>query len=101
MQYAEELQLLHGDNTGTNLNGIYTQATAFAAGTTVIATANKLDVIGVAMTQNALAEEPVTGVVVHPRDWAEMRLLKNARANISWGRREPTSSLGCSAHPPS
>jgi HK97 family phage major capsid protein len=85
LQYAEELQLLHGDNTGTNLNGIFTQATAFAAGSTVIADANKIDVIGVAMTQNALAEEPVTGIVVHPSDWSEMRLLKNAEGEYVMG----------------
>ena len=85
LRYAEELQLLHGDNTGTNLNGIYTQATAFAAGSTVIPNANKIDVIGVAMTQNALAEEPVTGVVVHPSDWASMRLLKSVDGEYIMG----------------
>jgi HK97 family phage major capsid protein len=85
LQYAEELQLLHGDNTGTNLNGIYTQATAFAAGSLIIANATKLDVIGAAMLQNALAEEPVTGIVVHPSDWTEMRLLKNADGEYVMG----------------
>lgn len=83
--YAEELQLLHGAGTGTDLLGIYTQATAFAAGSVVIAAANKIDVIGVAMTQNALAEEPVTGIVVHPSDWSEMRLLKNTQGEYVMG----------------
>src|SRR3546814_3383858 len=31
LAYAEELQLLNGDGTGTNLNGVYTQATTFAS----------------------------------------------------------------------
>ena len=84
--YAEELQLLHGDNTGTNLNGIYTQGDRLRGGFGWSSpTATKIDVIGVAMTQNALAEEPVTGVVVHPSDWAEMRLLKNFKGEYVMG----------------
>ena len=35
--------------------------------------------------QNALAEEPVTGIVVHPADWTEMRLLKNADGEYVMG----------------
>src|SRR3546814_17180689 len=31
LAYAEELQLINGDGTGTNLNGVYTQATTFAS----------------------------------------------------------------------
>lgn len=83
--YAEELQLLHGTGAGTDLNGIYTQAANFAAGSLVIPTATKLDVIGAAILQNALAEEPVTGIVVHPADWTEMRLLKNADGEYVMG----------------
>lgn len=85
LAYAEELQLLLGDGLTTNLNGIYTQATAFAAGSLVIASATKLDVIGAAILQNTLAEEPVTGIVVHPSDWTGMRLLKNADGEYIMG----------------
>ena len=85
LQYAEELQLLNGGGTGTDLNGIATQATAFAAGSLIIASATKLDVIGAAIHQNALAEEPVTGIVVHPSDWTDMRLLKNTDGEYIMG----------------
>ena len=78
LAYAEELQLLNGDGTGTNLNGVYTQATAFAS---PLAAANtdldtKVDVIRLAMLQAALAEFPSTGIVLHPTDWAEIELTK-------------------------
>ena len=33
----------------------------------------------------AVTEEPVTGVVVHPSDWSEMRLLKNSQGEYVMG----------------
>lgn len=77
LDYVEEDQLLNGGGTGTDLNGIVTQATAFAAGSLVVATPNKIDVIGAALLQNALADEPATGIVIHPADWTSMRLIKD------------------------
>lgn len=85
LAYAEELQLLHGDGTGQNLHGIYPQAVAFAAGSLVIPTPNTIDVIGASILQNALAEQPATGVVLHPADWAGMRLLKNSQGEYILG----------------
>ena len=82
---VEDLQLLTGAGTGTDLNGIYTQATAFAAGSVVIASPTKLDVIAAAINQNALADLPADGVVLHPSDWLSMRTLKDADGNYIMG----------------
>lgn len=76
LQLVEEDQLLNGGGTGTDLNGIYTQATAFAA-TTTATSPNKIDVILHAMLQGALSELPPTGIVIHPGDWTSMRGLKD------------------------
>ena len=77
LAYAEELQLLNGSGTGTDLNGIVTQATAFASSVAVnTALDTKVDVIRVAMLQAALAEFPASGVVLNPIDWAEIELTK-------------------------
>jgi HK97 family phage major capsid protein len=76
LAYAEELQLLNGDGTGTNLNGVYTQATAFASPIPVTAGATRVDVVRVAMLQAALAEFPPTGIVLNPIDWAMIELTK-------------------------
>jgi len=74
---VEEAQLLMGAGTGTNLNGIYTQATAFSAPVTIPAPVTKIDVIRLAMLQAFLAEYPPTGVVLHPTDWATIELVKD------------------------
>lgn len=85
LQYVEENQLLNGGGTGTDLNGIYTQATAFAAGTSVVVTPQKIDVIRYAMLQGALAELPPTGVVLNPIDWAGIETLKDGEGRYLIG----------------
>lgn len=79
LKLVEDAQLLNGTGTGTDLNGIYTQATAFAAGTNVVATPTKIDVILYAILQNALADLPATGIVLHPSDWTSMMSVKDSQ----------------------
>jgi HK97 family phage major capsid protein len=81
LMYVEETQLLMGGGTGTDLNGIYTQATAFSAPTTIAAPVTKIDVIRLAMLQAFLAEYPPNGVVMHPTDWAGIELTKDIGGN--------------------
>ena len=73
---VEENQLLNGGGTGTDLNGIYTQATAFTAPITIPAPVTRIDVLRLAVLKSALAELPPTGAVLHPADWASIELLK-------------------------
>lgn len=77
LAYVEENQLLNGGGTGTDLNGIYTQATAFAAGSAILAGATNIDVLRYAMLQAALAELPATGHVLNPIDWATIETTKD------------------------
>lgn len=74
---VEEAQLLKGSGVGNNLNGIYTQATAYSA-PIVIATPTRIDVLRLALLQAELAEYPSTGIVLHPNDWAAIELLKDS-----------------------
>jgi HK97 family phage major capsid protein len=78
LAYVEEGQLLNGPGTGTDLNGIYTQATAYAAPIVPTAAGNltKIDVIRLAILQAFLAEYPSNGIVMHPSDWADIELTK-------------------------
>lgn len=78
LMYKEEEQLLMGAGTGTDLNGIYTQATAFASPIASLGGATKIDVIRLAMLQAFLAEYPANGVVMHPTDWAGIELTKES-----------------------
>jgi HK97 family phage major capsid protein len=75
LMYVEEAQLLMGAGTGTDLNGIYTQATAYSA-PFVISGATMIDTLRLAMLQAELAEYPSTGIVLHPSDWARIELTK-------------------------
>jgi len=77
LAYVEENQLLNGGGTGTDLNGIYTQATGFAAGTSILVGATNIDVLRYAMLQAALAELPATGHVLNPMDWATIETTKD------------------------
>jgi HK97 family phage major capsid protein len=78
LMYVEENQLLNGAGTGTDLEGIYTAATAYSAPITPTAAGNltKIDVLRLAMLQASLAELPATGMAMHPSDWADIELHK-------------------------
>lgn len=90
LSYAEELQLLNGGGTGSDLNGIYTQATALAANPMVVASPTKIDVIGVAILQQNLTDLPATGIVINPSDWTSMQLIKDTTGAYILG--DPQSS---------
>ncbi|RJE83646.1 phage major capsid protein [Paracoccus onubensis] len=76
LQEAEEVQLLNGDGTGSNLTGLIPNATAFTdpLGAT---SPTMIDTIASAILQNALANLPAEGMIVHPADWTAMRTLKD------------------------
>lgn len=75
LKLVEEDQLLMGGGTGTDLNGIYTQATAFSAPITITG-ATMIDNLRLAILQAHIAELPPNGMVVHPSDWANIELTK-------------------------
>lgn len=77
LKYVEDNQLLNGGGTGTDLNGIYTQATASTANLAVVTAPTFLDVLRAAMLQAALANIPPTGIVLNPTDWFKIDTLKD------------------------
>ncbi|MHA0333669.1 phage major capsid protein [Sphingomonas aquatilis] len=76
LAYAEELQLLKGDGTGSNLLGLIPQATAYAPQAGLVAT-TMIDQLRYAMLQAVLAEYPATGHVLNPIDWARIETSKD------------------------
>lgn len=78
LAFEEEDQLLNGGGTGTDLNGIYTQATASTANLAVVASPTFLDVLRFAILQASLAEFPPSGIVLHPTDWAKIETVKDS-----------------------
>jgi HK97 family phage major capsid protein len=79
LKLKEEAQLLLGSGTGLNISGLYTEATAYSqpAGVGVVADEQRLDRLRLAILQAELAEYDVSGVVLHPVDWAMIELLKS------------------------
>lgn len=71
-------QVLQGDDTGQNLNGIITQSTAFAAGIYALTVdeANLVDVLTVAATQIEVANFRATSHVVNVQDLTTLKLIK-------------------------
>jgi len=92
LAYVEENQLLNGDGTGQNLNGIMPQATAFAAPVGSPAATTSLDVLRLAMLQAALAEYPATGHVLNPVDWTGIELLKDGDGRYIIGNPQGTAT---------
>lgn len=80
LDLKEEAQLLYGNGTGANLNGIIPQAESFvpAFNPTKV---QGIDRIRLAILQAFLAEYPATGVVLHPTDWAQIELIKDENGN--------------------
>lgn len=77
LSLKEETQLLNGDGTGQNLNGLVTQATAYSAEFTP-ASATAIDTMRLSMLQAVLAEYPATGHVMNPIDWARIETTKDS-----------------------
>lgn len=73
----EDDQLLTGDGTGQNLNGLIPQATAYSAPFDPGGTESMVDIVALGILQTALADLPADGVVMHPSDWMRIRLLKD------------------------
>lgn len=78
LSYVEEAQLLKGSGVGNNLNGIYTQASAYAAPIAIPGPLTRIDILRLALLQAELAEYPATGIVLHPSDWAAIELQKDS-----------------------
>lgn len=84
LAFKEEVKLLNGPG-GSDLEGLVTAATAYAAPSGLVA-AQQIDTVRLAMLQVALAEYPANGVVMNPIDWAVIELLKDANDNYLIGQ---------------
>jgi HK97 family phage major capsid protein len=73
-----ERQLLLGSGTGENLNGLWTQATAYDTAANAVGD-NPTDTIRRAISQVETASQlPVDAIVVNSSDWSNMMGLKDA-----------------------
>lgn len=91
LKLVEENQLLKGSGSGNNLNGIYTQATAYVA-PIVLASTTVIDTLRLMLLQSELAEYPSDGIVLNPTDWAIIETLKDTTGRYIIGNPQGTLS---------
>lgn len=84
LQLVEDGQLLNGDGTGQNLEGLNTVATAYDTGITVTGD-TAADILAHAIYQVALSEFDASGLVLNPLDWHRIALLKDTQGNYILG----------------
>jgi len=84
-------QILLGDGTGSNLEGIDLNAVAWAAGTFAasIPSANTSDVLRVAIAQIAQANFEANGILLNPADAAALQLTKSSTGEYTYPVYEP------------
>lgn len=76
LKLKEEQQLLKGSGAGLNINGLYTQASAYANPGVTVQAETQLDRLRLALLQVTLAEYDADGIVLSPVDWAAIELTK-------------------------
>lgn len=89
MKVKEEDQLLNGDNSGGNINGLINQASAFNGGVT---NQTALDTILKAFLQVTLAYYQADAVVLNPTDWTNVVMLKDTQGRYLFS--DPQSMTG-------
>jgi HK97 family phage major capsid protein len=77
----EDAQILYGDGTGQNLSGLFTNATAFAAGAAVLPDPNRFDVLRAARMQMRKSLRRPTFALLSPFDYFMMTSKKDSTGN--------------------
>ncbi|MGE7096377.1 phage major capsid protein [Pseudomonas fulva] len=81
---VEEGQILNGDGTGDNLLGLNKVATAYDASLTAEGD-TRADMIAHAIFQTSESEFEASGIILNPRDWHAIALLKDADGRYIFG----------------
>ncbi|UOR07167.1 phage major capsid protein [Hymenobacter aerilatus] len=76
IEFVEDDQILFGDGLGNNLEGIYTQASAFTGGGVKAEFPNEFDVLRAAVAQLSVEHFLPTLIILSPIDVANMDLEK-------------------------
>ena len=81
-----DAQILSGNGTGDNLEGLLQNATAWAAGgfALSIVTPNEFDVLRVAIAQIQGLEFNANYILLHPEDCAKMELTKTSQGEYTY-----------------
>lgn len=81
---VEENQMLNGDGTGDNLLGLNAVGTDYETALNADGD-NGADILAHAIYQVSLSEFEADGIILNPRDWHRIALLKDANGNYILG----------------
>ncbi len=81
---VEENQMLNGDGTGDNLQGLNVVASGYESALNATGDTGA-DVLAHAIYQVSLSEFEADGIVLNPADWHRIALLKDANGNYILG----------------
>lgn len=81
---VEDAQLLNGGGTGSDLTGVYTNATAFVSPFDV-ESINMIDVVLQAMAQVEALKYEADGIVLNPLDWRTIQATKDTTGRYLGG----------------
>ena len=84
LDLVEEGQLLNGDGTGDNLLGLNQIASAYDAALNATGD-TRADQIAHAIFQTSESEFEASGIILNPRDWHSIALLKDADGRYIFG----------------
>ena len=84
LDLVEEGQLLNGDGTGDNLIGLNKVASAYDTGLNATGD-TRADQIAHAIFQTSESEFEASGLILNPRDWHAIALLKDAEGRYIFG----------------
>lgn len=80
----EDYELVAGDGTGQHLSGFSTEAAAYDTARSV-ASDTKLDTLNHAISQIEDVHHNADGIILHPRDWRAIQLLKTEEGGTNKG----------------
>lgn len=84
-ELVKESQLLLGSGVGLNIDGIYTQATAYSNPGVYVEAETRIDRMRLAMLQVELSEYTPDAIVMNPIDWAWVEMLKDTQERYLFG----------------
>ncbi len=86
LKLKEEAQLLNGSGVGVNIDGLVTQATAYANPGVDVQIETQVDRLRLALLQAELADYFADGIVLNPIDWTAIELTKDTTNQYVFAR---------------
>lgn len=91
LKLKEDTQILLGTGINGQLQGLYTNRTAYSK-TSPLSYTTKLDVLRDAIRQVQTSEYMPTGIVLNPTDWAAIELAKGSDLRYLWANPQSAAS---------